>query len=175
MWRYGVAIWLGSWLGLFSMAEAQVIERFDAGAETRWRYISDGVMGGVSQGRAEITADGLRLTGQVSTDNNGGFIQVRHAVQGLAGQALVLRVRGNGQRYTVFLRTSDARRPWHNYKVSFIAGAEWSDVRLPYSSFERSNGVLPENLRPTDVISIGIAGYGADYTADLTVAEVRAE
>ena len=34
-------------------------------------------MGGVSQGSAEFDAGALRLTGQVSTKNNGGFIQVR--------------------------------------------------------------------------------------------------
>jgi len=30
-------------------------------------------------------------------------------------------------------------------------------------------------LNPADVISIGIAGYGADYRADVTVREVKVE
>ena len=42
-----------------------------------WAYLADTVMGGVSQGRAEFSNGALRLTGQVSTENNGGFIQVR--------------------------------------------------------------------------------------------------
>ncbi|HCW86477.1 MAG TPA: hypothetical protein DHC76_21115, partial [Rhodobacteraceae bacterium] len=51
-----------------AMAEpATMIERFDAGAGERWRYIGDNVMGGVSSGQAQIGAQGLHLTGQVST------------------------------------------------------------------------------------------------------------
>ena len=45
--------------------------------ENNWAYLADTVMGGVSRGGAEFSAGALRLTGQVSTKNNGGFIQVR--------------------------------------------------------------------------------------------------
>lgn len=157
---------------------SKVIERFDAGADTRWRYIEDGVMGGVSSGQAQMTSDGLHLTGQVSTDNNGGFIQVRREFEnGLSADAsaLVLRVRGNGQRYTVFVRTRQTRLPWHNYKASYVAGPAWSEVRLKLSDFERSTGLLPATLTPEDVRSVGLAAYGADYEADLWVGEVRVE
>ena len=45
---------------------------------SRWDYFSDQVMGGVSSGSASFEQDGgqsiLRLTGDVSTANNGGFI-----------------------------------------------------------------------------------------------------
>ena len=43
--------------------------------ENNWAYLADTVMGGVSRGGAEFSAGVLRLTGQVSTKNNGGFIQ----------------------------------------------------------------------------------------------------
>jgi hypothetical protein len=166
-------------MATMSSAEpVQLNERFDAGAEARWRYIGDNVMGGVSSGRAQITAEGLNLTGQVSTDNNGGFIQVRREFEdGLPADvtALVLKVRGNGERYTVFLRTRQARLPWHNYKASFVAGQAWSEVRLELSAFERSTGLLPATVSPEDVRSIGLAAYGADYEADLWVGAVRAE
>ena len=46
-----------------------------------WQYISDRTMGGISQGQAVLEQEGemffARLTGNVSTANNGGFIQVR--------------------------------------------------------------------------------------------------
>ena len=46
----------------------------------QWSYLADTVMGGVSEGSAEFGNSGLdktiRLTGEVSTANNGGFIQV---------------------------------------------------------------------------------------------------
>jgi len=46
-----------------------------------WTYISDRTMGGVSDGQAYLDQDGemyfARLLGNVSTKNNGGFIQIR--------------------------------------------------------------------------------------------------
>ena len=174
-------VWICTMMLCVSAALAEpatMIERFDAGAGERWRYIGDNVMGGVSSGQAQIGADGLHLTGQVSTANNGGFIQVRREFEdGLNADvwALVLKVRGNGERYTVFLRTRQARLPWHNYKASFVAGSAWSEVRLELSAFERSTSVLPAIVSPEDVKSIGLAAYGADYEADLWVGRVGVE
>ena len=45
--------------------------------ENNWAFLADTVMGGVSRGNAEFIPGALRLTGNVSTKNNGGFIQVR--------------------------------------------------------------------------------------------------
>ena len=50
----------------------------------QWSYFADTVMGGVSEGTAKFEDQGLdqviRLIGEVSTANNGGFIQVRSPV-----------------------------------------------------------------------------------------------
>ena len=49
-----------------------------------WKYQSDQVMGGVSEGNTSLLQDGemfyFRLTGDVSTKNNGGFVQFRSKV-----------------------------------------------------------------------------------------------
>ena len=46
----------------------------------KWQFISDQVMGGVSSGKVEFLNDNnnlyARLTGNVSTENKGGFIQI---------------------------------------------------------------------------------------------------
>ena len=43
----------------------------------QWPATNDGVMGGISQGQSNITADGtLRFCGTVSLENNGGFVQI---------------------------------------------------------------------------------------------------
>ena len=63
-----------------------IFEDFTSDAAERWDYVADRVMGGVSSGEAQIVRDGadsaVHLTGTVSTDNNGGFIQVRHRFAG---------------------------------------------------------------------------------------------
>ena len=52
-----------------------------------WEYIADDVMGGVSKGNVEFqNVEGSNialLQGNVSTDNNGGFIQIRRALRNI--------------------------------------------------------------------------------------------
>src|SRR6056297_2232242 len=85
-----------------------------------YRFISDQVMGGVSEGEARIEGGGgarvLRLAGTVRSGNRGGFLQARVDLEtplpGTA-QGVVLRVRGTGGRYFVHLRTRGTVLPWH--------------------------------------------------------------
>ena len=68
--------------------------------ENNWAYLADTVMGGVSQGGAEFAAGALRLTGQVSTKNNGGFIQVRTRIDPSETSdktGIRIKVKGNGE------------------------------------------------------------------------------
>ena len=55
------------------MAEDIMIETFEVQPETRWRFFTDGVMGGVSSGQVTfLKEDGqayARMTGRVSTEN----------------------------------------------------------------------------------------------------------
>ncbi|MCB5198663.1 CIA30 family protein [Loktanella sp. TSTF-M6] len=143
-----------------------------------WRFISDQVMGGVSTGRVDFhAADGRHyatLAGDVSTENNGGFIQIRRDVDGLpaSATAMVLTVRGNGAAYKVHLRTRQSERPWHYFAASFDAPAEWTDITLPLADFAPNKDHLQAPVHPTDVRSIGIVAYGADYHAKLDIAGI---
>ncbi len=60
---------------MLTQAEETVME-----LTPKWEYVADTVMGGVSRGEATQTVvDGraaIRLTGEVSLDNNGGFVQI---------------------------------------------------------------------------------------------------
>ena len=61
--------------------EGEVNILFSLESSEDWQFISDRTMGGVSDGQAFVDKDGdlffARLIGNVSTDNNGGFIQLR--------------------------------------------------------------------------------------------------
>jgi len=146
----------------------------DLGAdpETPWRYLSDRVMGGVSEGRAEMADGAIRLTGKVSTANRGGFIQVRAELaapppEGAAG--IVLEARGNGERYFVHLRTRGTRLPWQYYQAGFETGPDWRTIRLPFAGFAPSGGLLRPAPRPAEVTSVGLVAYGRDHRAELEV------
>ncbi len=158
-----------------AMAEPMLIDDFSTGAEDRWRYTSDRVMGGISDGGAGLGAeDGIsfaQLRGTVSTANNGGFIQIR---QDLASPlpkdatGITLRMRGNGETYYIHLRSSASRRPWQYYQAAFKSTENWQQVTLPWSAFEPQGG-LEARFSPEDIRSLGIVAYGADYEAALDI------
>lgn len=138
-----------------------------------WRYAADTVMGGVSEGRAWVDGDVLRLTGSVSTANNGGFIQVRTDLpNGLGGDTIHLRVRGNGEQYFVHLRSVHSVRPWQSYRAGFETTPDWTDVALPLSAFAPSRDSLPLQINAGDVRSLGLVAYGRDHEADLSVSHI---
>ena len=142
-----------------------------------WTYVADTVMGGVSEGTARILVeDGapvLRLTGTVSTANRGGFIQARTTLDTpppAETRGLRLRVRGNGERYFVHLRSRASRLPWQFYQAPFETSDDWHEVDLPFDAFGPSGGLLPDRIDPVGLRSIGVAAYGRDHNADLSLA-----
>jgi hypothetical protein len=142
-----------------------------------WSYLADTVMGGVSEGQARIEGGALRLTGRVSTANRGGFIQARTEMpDGLpeGTTALRLRVRGNGERYFIHLRTTRTRLPWQYYQQGFETGPDWAEVSLPLSGFAASGRMMAGDVRPGEVRSIGLVAYGRDHAADVSLAAMGA-
>ena len=149
-----------------------------------WRFVTDGVMGGVSRGglRFGQDADGTgfaHMTGTVSTANNGGFIQFRAGVDfsrivttGISLTGIRIRARGNDQTYYIHLRTRDTRRPWHYYSAAFTVNGTWQQHTLPFSGFTHSAGHTPPTPAVDQLTSIGIVAYGRDHTADIAVSDI---
>ena len=142
----------------------------------QWVYLTDRVMGGISEGTAQFEDQGIdqviRLSGEVSTANNGGFIQVRspvlwEAAKGKTG--IRLTVKGNGDQYFLHIRSTDTRLPWHYYQHSFQASGAWSEISLPFEGFEKSSSLLRATLGQSKIKTIGIVAYGKDYSADVSV------
>lgn len=143
-------------------------------AAQEWNYVADTVMGGVSTGQASWDEAGgrraLRLTGSVSTANNGGFIQMRMSLAtplADTAEGLDLTVRGNGERYFVHLRTTATRLPWQYYQAPFDTTSDWRTQRVPFTAFARSGAGLPARVAPGDIRSIGLVAFGRDHEADL--------
>lgn len=160
-------------------ARAQMTDPIRMTPDASWTFVSDQVMGGVSTGGARIeTAQGnsyLRLTGQVSTANRGGFIQARIALDSPppdSATGVLIRTRGNGEGYFIHLRTGGTLLPWQYYQAPFATTPDWTEVRIPFSAFKPSGALLRDQIRPDSVRSIGIVAYGRDHAADVSVAEV---
>jgi len=102
-----------------------------------WEFISDTVMGGVSLGQISIEEiagrRATRLKGDVSLDNNGGFVQMAFSINddgstfdASSFNAIELGVFGNNETYDLRLRTTDLTRPWQSYRVSFEVLPAWT-------------------------------------------------
>ena len=173
------AILLAFTLGSPTYAEDMVLENFKSSPETRWRFVSDQVMGGVSQGQVSFIQESdtsfAHMTGTVSLENNGGFIQFAHDLKtkpSAKSTGITIKVRGNNQGYFVHLRTSGTLLPWHYYHAAFDVTETWQEIRLPFDSFKKSNRILRKVPKPTSLKSIGIVAYGRAHSADIQVAEV---
>lgn len=104
-----------------------------------WGTLDDVVMGGVSQsGLSLIGQEQAVFSGEVSTENSGGFASVRTKnfeppFNFLGWEGMRLRVRGDGQRYKFILRNS---QKWDSpaYIYSFDTQPDtWLSVDVPFS------------------------------------------
>ena len=113
---------------------------FTAGSQDiQWEAIDDRIMGGCSQSRPEyLRGTGLRFSGTVSLDNNGGFASIRSSqgcfdLSGYSG--LKIRVSGDGRTYKLSLRTA-LYYDGISYQASFATVAGKSqEITLPFEEF----------------------------------------
>ena len=146
-----------------------------------WQYISDQTMGGVSNGQAILEKDGdmffARLIGNVSTANNGGFIQLRSTLSFVnlidnekSIKGVRLNTRGNGETYHIFIRTSETRSYSDFFSATFVSNKDWQIVDLPFDKFKHrfSNKSLDGN----DIRTFGIVAYGRDFFSDVSVSQI---
>jgi monofunctional biosynthetic peptidoglycan transglycosylase len=148
-----------------TMAGEELLFDFgDPEAVARWTTIHDVVMGGVSSGSIETTEDGTVLfTGRVSLENNGGFASIRSLPRRVdlgAYSGIEIRVRGDGQRYKLHLRT-DSSSDRLVYRLPFeTSDGEWQTLRLPFGRFEPSvRGRIVPDAPPFDperMTSVGV-------------------
>ena len=157
---------------------------FNADSGKYWQYVSDRVMGGVSDGQVTLEKDGemyyARLIGDVSTKNNGGFIQVRANVSfansekdGNNLQGVRLNVRGNGESYYIHIRTNDSWSPSDYYAATFKADSDWKMVDLPFDNFQRRRGSNEKTLDAKNITSFAIVAYGRDFTSDVSTSKIE--
>ncbi len=144
-----------------------------------WRLVSDQVMGGVSKGNLKLDThkgrDCLRMQGDVSTEQNGGFVQMALSDEdnfdASAFDGIVFEVAGNNEDYNIHFRTSDLWFPWQSYRAEFHATDEWQTVRIPFANFDAyktSQKFLQRNLK-----RIGLVAIGRDFRFDLCLGSLR--
>jgi hypothetical protein len=149
---------------------------------TRWQLFTDRVMGGLSNGAMvrEMVAGrpAIRMRGDVSLENNGGFIQIAldlaadgKAIDASTWRGIELDVFGNDEEYNIHLRTEGLTRPWQSYRQSFRADPRWRKFKFQFQDFTpyRTDTTLDtRRLRRVGLVAIGRA-----FSADLSVGGLR--
>jgi len=149
---------------------------------TSWQLIADRVMGGRSTGSmTRETVAGraaIRLAGDVSLADNGGFLQIAldlapegRAVDARGWSGIEIDVHGNGESYNLHLRTNDVTRPWQSYRRSFVTPAHWRRLRLGFDGFVPHRIDAPLDL--SRLRRIGIVAIGRAFHAEIAIAGVR--
>ena len=148
------------------------------GAE--WRLVTDNVMGGLSEGTLtphhHQGRDCLRMQGNVTTENNGGFVQMALALaddvfDASAYDGVEIEVSGNGELYNIHLRTDDLWFPWQSYRSSFTAGTHWQTYRIPFAELQKYKTFTRFDKK--QLTRIGLVAIGRDFEADLCLASIR--
>ena len=125
--------------------------------ESGWEVVNDGVMGGRSTSTLRIENGVAVFAGNLSSENNGGFASVRTAAPRLPAnvQAIAIRVRGDGKRYQLRVRTH-ARLDGVAYRHHFETDdGRWQEIVLPLASFRPSyRGRLVPDAEPLSAQSI---------------------
>lgn len=163
-----------------SRSNGENILKDDFTNENEWTYIADSVMGGISDGGVEFNLVDSNvyalLSGNVSTENNGGFIQIRRELKNIdLSKAKSIRVyaRGNNEKYYIFLRTTGTILPWQYYSHEFTVNEEYNEFIMPIKDFKKSGTLLAKQVNPKKITSVAIVAYGRDHVAEIYVKELE--
>jgi monofunctional biosynthetic peptidoglycan transglycosylase len=125
-----------------------------------WMIVNDGVMGGRSEGQIETTPDGMRFSGHLSLENNGGFSSTRRMLENTPGgcSGVRLEARGDGRSFQLRLRQGSSF-DGVSWSATFPTDQRWQTVSIPFSKFEpvfRGNKVPQAGpVDPAQVSQIG--------------------
>jgi monofunctional biosynthetic peptidoglycan transglycosylase len=176
-----------SWTGMLALAAAQAapIDRdLLAIDDLRWRAVHDTVMGGRSSGDVLPTQDGLRFSGRLSLENNGGFASIRGQSDqfDLGGtDGLQLEVVGDGRTWFVTVDRADVRLRAGSYRTaiqtregeSTTHNLRWSDFQ-PTSFGRPVVGVPALQAAPGRIAQIGLmVADGQEGSFDVEVLSLR--
>jgi len=165
-------------------SEMLILDRLENPGQTtqgqRWSFFTDGVMGGVSEGSVKLDKINnifcYRMIGNVTTENNGGFIQIRSLlkpnINGSDFEGIYFKVFGNNKKYFIHLRTQYTVAPWQYYSFGFEANEEWLEIKVPLEEFKKSNFYQPKSIKKQKIQTIGLVAAFDDFDADICLAEI---
>jgi hypothetical protein len=148
-----------------------------------WEGFTDQVMGGKSdlfvRKMTDFEGNFIRMTGKVSLENRGGFIQIRQKLSsvkrifdGSLYDGIRLKVRGVDSGYYIFLRTTSTLLPWQYFSAEIPLSESWQNVYIPWSSFQPGDYGTWGKLKINKLKSLALVAYGKNFNARVDLMEI---
>lgn len=143
-----------------------------------WNSIDDRVMGGKSQSRLASREDFAEFTGEVSTDNYGGFCSVhgpplRRDLSAFAGFKVTAKGDGKGYRLLAYTTGRTA-----SYRNVLPVSHGWSTVKIPFDNLKPYKwgwyNPFASGFNPAEFEKVGFqVGYKQEGKFSLKVKKVE--
>lgn len=106
-----------------------------------WRMISDQVMGGLSDGVMQSTEQLANMQGQVSLENNGGFLQLQSTMPKTLNASqyagVVIEVCSEtDMELQLLIKSSQLWMPWQSFRAAIRTNSNWQQYVIPFSEFK---------------------------------------
>ncbi len=152
-------------------------------SQYEWQDFTDQVMGGKSEiSTSLLQEDGeffLRMEGEVSLKNNGGFIQTRLQLSRGFGtldasdyDGIRLLVRGIESGYYLFFRTTSTILPWLYYSAGIDVKPGWQVIDIPWSAVTKGAYGSMGNFKTSKLKSIAVVAFGREFTAQIDLKRI---
>jgi hypothetical protein len=140
-----------------------------------WRGITDQVMGGLSELIIQHDDGVFYMSGNVSTDNNGGFVRLSNRIDINNNDFVGIRfkARGNNEAYEIHVTLKGLKiPPWSYFSQSFDVTNEWKEYEIFFRDLKRSSGFSAASMKAKNIRDLSIAGSGRDFEVDLAIKEI---
>ena len=140
-----------------------------------WQGVTDQVMGGVSNLIIKHSEGIFYMTGNVSTDNNGGFVRLSNRVDISSNdfQGIKFKAKGNNETYEIHVTLKGLKiPPWSYFSQSFDVTEQWQEYQISFKDLKRSSGFSAASMKAKNIRDLSIAGFGRDFVVDLAIKDI---
>ena len=141
----------------------------------KWRPITDQVMGGLSKLVTSHNDGVFTMTGEVSTENNGGFVRLSNRIDISSNNfhGIKFKAKGNNETYEIHVTLKGIKMPpWSYFSKGFDVNDEWQEYEIFFKDLKRSSGISTASMKAKNIRDISIAGYGKDFNVDLAIKDI---
>ncbi|WP_276391162.1 CIA30 family protein [Eudoraea chungangensis] len=138
------------------MTKTHVLADFSKDSSlSNWKIVNDGVMGGLSKSKIDLTKEGYaRFKGSISLDNNGGFAMVQYTFDEInikPFNRLKIILKGDTKSYQ--FRIKSKKEEYYAYVYPIQTSGKWESIEINlsemYPAFRGRKLNIPNFSEPT--------------------------